>query len=53
MTVSKNVSKGVGKVLGLVVAVLGLTQSENWAFLAPKTRLRRPIPTLASSVIEV
>jgi hypothetical protein len=47
-TVSKNVSKGVGKVLVRVVAVMSLTQWPNWAFLTLKTRLRRPIPTPAS-----
>jgi hypothetical protein len=48
-TVSKNVSKGAEKILEWVVAVLSLIQSENWAFSGAKTRLRRPIPTLASN----
>jgi hypothetical protein len=49
--VSKNVSKGVGKVLGRVVVVLSLTQSQNWAFLGLQTSLRRPIPIIASKGI--
>jgi hypothetical protein len=38
----------VEKVLGWVVAVLSSTQSQNCAFLALKTCLSRPFPTLAS-----
>jgi hypothetical protein len=47
--VSKNVSKSVGKVLDRVLTMLGLTQAQNRAFLASKTHLRRPIPSLASA----
>jgi hypothetical protein len=31
VTVSKNVSKGVGTVLGRVVTVLGLIHLQNWS----------------------
>src|SRR5271155_4906427 len=45
---AKTSAKVLGRCWGWVVMVLSLTQAQNWAFWGPKTRLRRPIPTLAS-----
>src|SRR5262249_23317483 len=50
-TVSKNVSKGVGKVLGSGSASVELDSSAKCAFLMQKRCLRRPIPTSAPSVM--
>lgn len=48
-TVGKNVSKVLERVLGSGGDGVGLTQSQNWAFLRLKARLRRPIPTLVAT----
>jgi len=52
-TVSKNVSKGVEKVLGRVVVVQCLTHRQMGNSFTSKRRLRRSITISAFSVVEL